>query len=58
MFIVETRNAKAAKKMSILMFILFVLTMSFGVLLTMHIYVKRSSPSPRGLRVFGFPRPK
>ena len=34
------------------MFILFVLTMSFGVLLTMHIYVKPSPPSPRGLRVF------
>jgi hypothetical protein len=56
MFIVETKNAKAAKKMGILMGIAFAVTASFGPLLTMHVYVKPSPPTPRGLRVFGFPR--
>jgi hypothetical protein len=56
MFIIETSTAKAAKKTSIVMEILFVLTASFGVFLTMHIYVKPSSAAPRGFRVFGFPR--
>jgi hypothetical protein len=40
MFIIESNTAKAAKKMSILMGIAFAVTASFGVLLTMHIYVK------------------
>jgi hypothetical protein len=56
MFIIESNTAKAAKKMSILMGIAFAVTASFGVLLTMHIYVKPSPPIPRGFRVFGFPR--
>jgi len=51
MFIVETKAAKAAKKMSIVMGIAFVVTASFGALLTMHIYVKRSRPTQRGFRV-------
>jgi hypothetical protein len=56
MFIHETDGAKASKKMAILMGALFVLLASFGALLTMHIYIKRSSPVPPGLRIFGFPR--
>jgi hypothetical protein len=56
MFIIETSTAKAAKKTSIIMGVLFVLTASFGVLLTMHIYVKPSPASPRGFRLLGFPR--
>ena len=56
MFVVESANAKAAKKMSIVMFIFFVITFQFGALLTMHLYVKPSQPSLRGFRVFGFPR--
>jgi len=56
MFIVEANTAQAAKKMSILMGILFVLTGSFGALFTMHIYVKRTPAPPPGFRVLGFPR--
>jgi hypothetical protein len=56
MFVIETSTAKAAKKISIVMGILFVLTASFGALLTMHIYVKPSPASPRGFRFLGFPR--
>jgi len=55
MFIVESNTAKAAKKMSILMAILFALTTLIGPLFTMHIYVK-PRPVPRGFRIFGFPR--
>jgi len=56
MFIVETNRAEAAKKMSILMGIMFVLTASFGAFFTMHIYVNPSPAPPHGFRVFGFPR--
>jgi hypothetical protein len=56
MFVVETKDAKAAKKMSVVMGIAFVLTASFGPLLTMHVYVKPSPAAPRGFRIFGFPR--
>jgi hypothetical protein len=56
MFVIETKNAKAAKKMSVVMGIAFLLTGYFGALLTMHTYVKPSPPPARGVRVFGFPR--
>jgi hypothetical protein len=56
MFVIETKNAKAAKKMSVVMGIAFALTASFGALLTMHTYVKPSPAAPSGFRVFGFPR--
>jgi len=56
MLVVESANAKAAKKMSIVMLIIFVITFQFGALFTMHLYVRPSQPSPRGLRVFGFSR--
>jgi hypothetical protein len=56
MFVIETKNAKAAKKMSVVMGIAFALTASFGALLTMHTYVKPSPRAPSGFRVFGFPR--
>jgi hypothetical protein len=55
MFIVESSNSRAGKKMSILMGIAFALT-GLGLLLTMHVYVKPSPPAPQGFRVFGFPR--
>jgi hypothetical protein len=41
MFVIETKNAKAAKKMSVVMGIAFLLTGYFGALLTMHTYVSR-----------------
>jgi hypothetical protein len=56
MFVIETKNAKAAKKMSVVMGIAFLLTGMFGALLTMHTYVKPSPAPARGFRVFGFPR--
>jgi multisubunit Na+/H+ antiporter MnhG subunit len=56
MFVIETKNAKAAKKMSVVMGIAFALSASFGLLLTMHTYVKPSPAPARGFRVFGFPR--
>jgi hypothetical protein len=43
MFVIETKNAKAAKKMSVVMGIAFALSASFGALLTMHTYVKGST---------------
>lgn len=58
MFVMETQSAKVARKAGIMAAIAFVLTGSFGVLLTMHIYVKPSRPQPTGLRFFGFPRSK
>jgi hypothetical protein len=58
MFIVESSSAKAARKMGILMAVAFALTASFGVLLTMHFYVRPSAPQPPGWRFFGFPRPR
>jgi hypothetical protein len=54
MFILESKTAKAAKKMSILMGTAFVLTASFGAILTMHIYVKPSPPSSAWFSNFGF----
>ena len=39
------------------MAIAFVLTASFGLLLTMHIYVRPSRAVPRGFRILGFPSP-
>jgi hypothetical protein len=57
MFILESKTARAARKMSVLMAIAFVLTASFGLLLTMHIYVRSSRAAPRGFRILGFPRP-
>lgn len=45
MFIVQGKPNPSAKKMSILMGILFVLMGAFGALLTMHIYV-RPPPLP------------
>jgi hypothetical protein len=56
MFIVESSNFRAAKKMSILMGVAFVLLTGFGLVLTMHVYVKPSPPAPHGFRIFGFPR--
>jgi hypothetical protein len=56
MFVHETDGARAAKKTSIAMAIIFLLLAGFGPLLTLHVYVKRSSPIPPGFRLFGFPR--
>jgi hypothetical protein len=40
MFIVQSSSTNAAKKMTWLMFIAWVLSHSFGALLTMHMYTK------------------
>lgn len=58
MFVHVSDKARAAKKTGILMGILFLLSGSFGPLLTLHVYVKPSPPVPRGFRIFGFPRPR
>jgi hypothetical protein len=54
MFIVESQFSRAARKMSYLMAI--VLLLAPGALLTMHFYIRPRPPSPRGWRIFGFPR--
>lgn len=56
MFVHVSSTARAAKKTSILMGIWFALSGSIALLLTMHVYVKRSNPPPPGFRFFGFPR--
>jgi hypothetical protein len=58
MFIVESQSSRAARKMSFLMMALFVVTASFGALLTMHFFKNPSLPSPTGFRILGFPRTK
>jgi hypothetical protein len=51
MFVVGLSNAKAARKMSILMAVACLVTGSFGLLLTMHFIVNPSRrPTPKGLR--------
>jgi hypothetical protein len=54
MFIVESQSSQAARKMSCLMAI--VLLLAPGALLTMHFYIRPRPPSPRGWRIFRFPR--
>ncbi len=56
MFVLESRAAKGARRMSILVGIALAITGSFGLLLTLHVYVKPSPPAPPGFRIFGFPR--
>lgn len=55
MFLIES-NREAFRKSSKIMGVLLALTGSFGLLLTMHAYVKPSADIPRGLRILGFPR--
>jgi hypothetical protein len=55
MLIVETNAAHVARKTSIVMGILFAIAGSFGALFTMHVYVNRKPPPPRGFRVLGIP---
>jgi hypothetical protein len=55
-FVLETNGAGAARKFSILMMVVLALTGFWGVLLTLHFYVRPSPPPPPGLRIFGFPR--
>jgi hypothetical protein len=60
MFVLETKGSAAARKMSIVMMLLFVFVLhGLGALLTMHTYV-RPKPAREGFRIFGFrlfPRP-
>lgn len=67
MFIIQSRNSKAANKVTILSILLLIffanLTLVrdrafWGAILTMRIFARPSPPAPRGFRVFGFPRPK
>jgi hypothetical protein len=53
MFVIETEESNAARKMSVVLIIATALTASFGVLLTLHTYV-RPQPRVEGFRVFGF----
>jgi hypothetical protein len=57
MFVLETKGSAAARKSGILMMIALGLTGSWGLMLTLHTYVRPSPPPPPGLRIFGFPRP-
>lgn len=40
MFIMESKTGNAARKWSFMMMIIFLVTGSFGALLTMHFYVR------------------
>jgi hypothetical protein len=55
MFVIESGSAKAARKMSVLMVIGFILTGKFGAGFTMHFYRRPSGkPARKGARIFGF----
>ena len=56
MFIIESSSAPRKRYRQIWMGVLFLVTTSFGALLTMHVTVTPSPPAPRGFRIFGFPR--
>lgn len=56
MFIVETSSAPRKRNRQIWMGVLFLMTASFGALLTMHVSVRPSIQAPHGFRILGFPR--
>jgi len=58
MFLIESGTSHAARKTSILMMVVFVLSVFPGTIMTMHFSVRPKPPPPPGFRIFGFPRPR